>query len=427
MNFVSPKNNRIGVIHAYPTRYMVDSLRQAGWSPVLIGPASANLQGQLSGLEVLDIELTDSAKLVDAVCELHRRQPLAGLLPVYEGATVLNAQLAGLLRLRGMPLVAALASRNKFLSNQVWHGAGIPVPRTVPLLDLEQGFRVIEQTIGYPAVLKLADSMNSQGVIKVCDRSEYTQAITRLHRLLERPQDFDRNLDRNRWVYGHSEIKVIAQEYCGGAEVGVDVFVNGMESAVLGMFQKAPAHGPCFAESMSVWPTSLGVACEQDLGALAAAAVRALGVSHGMAHVEIRYADDGARVLEAGLRPGGGYTIRAVDKLTGVNTYQLLAALACGEVETPVVQGTGAMLYGGVVYQRSGRLESVTGSEIFSDIPGLLDLQVLNQPGDAVVALPESAQPHYCYYLLHGDDREAVISHHQRIQQRVQVAITPLP
>lgn len=420
---VPKSRGAVGIIHAYPSRYLIDSLVSAGWEPVLIGPSNDPFRRTLSEDSLIDVSLGDTDEIIAAVSTAHRRRPFAALLSVYEGASVLNARLSEVLELRGVPLAAALASRNKYLSNQIWRGAGVPAPRTIPLVDLENGYRAIEQVLGYPVVLKLADSMNSQGVVKVADRREYGEAIERLLSLLDRPRDFDPQVDRNRWVYGQSDIKIIAQEFCSGAEVGVDVLVNGRESIVLGMFEKASTAGPYFAESMSVWPTSLGEVLERQLGEIAARALRALAITSGVGHVEIRYSEDGPRVLEAGLRPGGAYTVRAVEQLTGVNTYQQLASLTADLTVKAPRHPRGAALYGGVVYPRTGTLRAVSGVDVFTDLPGLLDLQILNQPGDAVCALPESAQPHFCYYLLHGPSRDAVVDIHRRIQSCVHVDV----
>lgn len=421
---VSRSRGTVGIIHAYPSQYLIDTLIAGGWEPVLIGPANEPFRSVLPKDALVDTELNDAEAFMAAVARAHACRPLTALLPVYEGATLLTAQLGERLSLTCVPTVAALASRNKYFSNQIWASTGVPVPRTVPVIDWAHGYRLIEETIGYPCVLKLADSMNSQGVVKITDRMSYQHAVEQLSGLLGRPRDFNRQLDRNRWAYGQADIKIIAQEFCAGVEVGVDVLIDGPKSVVLGIFEKAPTEGPCFAESMSVWPTSLGDVKERQLGDLATQAVRALSATRCIAHVEMRYSTDGKpRVLEAGLRPGGAYTVRAVEKLCGINPYLLLAALYAGQPLPAIAPPSGAALYGGVVYPRSGILRAVTGTDGLVDLPGMVDVQILNSVGDRVYALPESAQPHFCYYLLYGSDRNDVVRTHERIQSRVCLTI----
>lgn len=417
------RDKRLGIVHAYPTRYLLDSLATDGWRVVLIGSGAA-LANHDCVEACVQVPLWDEAALLDAVQAFHRVRPFDALLPVYEGGVALTAALNERLGLPGLRPVSAHASRNKYLAYQLWSAAGVPAPRTIALPSPLHDWPDVVACLGGRAVIKLVDSMNSQGVTRVTCEEEYLAAVTRLLAMTEQAPDLDSDVDRNRFAYGRGDLKLIAQEFCAGAEVGVDLLVDEHEARVLGVFQKEPAFGPCFAEHMSVWPTDLSCEQEAELGELAVRAVRALGVERGAAHVEIRYGESGPRVLEAGLRPGGAYTVMAVERMHGINVYRALAAQLLDEPLPPLRQPEGAMLYGGVVYPRTGRLEQVHGSDVFERVPGLMDVQILNHPGDRVFALPESAQPHYCYYLLHGDSRASVVAEHQRIQAALALEIS---
>lgn len=418
------KHNRLGIIHAYPSHWLIDTLKRDGWRIVLIGDFPNRSEDALEGVDdVINVPLRDEDRLVRSVAEYHRLMPFDVLLPVYEGATALTARLAAMLGLPCFSEASAVASRNKFIASCLWATQRIPVPRSLPLVDPDDAWRIIEREFGGDAVIKLVDSMNSQGVVRVRNQQACEQALTELNGMLHSAIDIDLLRDRNRFAYGRGEVKLFVQEYCDGSEVGIDIIIDGSESYMLGVFEKAPAEGPCFAESLSVWPTSLGAAVESELGSLAVAAVRALGVTTGAAHVEIRLSQGGARVLEVGLRPGGAYTVKAAEHLTGVNSYRWLAATLAGEPLPLPTAPSGAVLYGGIVYPSSGMLSRADGLDVFDGLEGLLDLQVLNHPGDQVYALPRSAQPHFCYYLLVGNSREDVVSKHQLIQSRVQIEV----
>ncbi|MGP0172646.1 ATP-grasp domain-containing protein [Pseudomonas sp. NCHU5208] len=419
------EQSRVGIIHAYPSRYLIECLAEQGHRIVLIGNAAPELAEHPAVEALLVVPLWSAEALRQAVVEYHNIRPFAALLPVNEGTVVTTAQLCEALGLRGLPPVAALASRNKYLSALLWESQGIAVPKTVAIGDPRLAWPVIEQQLGGRAVLKLVDSMNSQGVIAVTSEAQCCSAVEQLLDMVEQAVDVDAALDRNRFAYGHSSLKLIAQSFCEGAEVSVDVFLlpDG-DDQVLAVLEKAPAPGPYFAESASVWPTSLGEAAEQELGCLAIAAARALGLREGPAHVEIRYADGRPCVLEAGLRPGGGYTVQTVEMLTGHNVYAMQARLSLGQ---PVLREArpehGAALFGGVVIERSGTLQRVDGLEVFEGLSALKHLVVLCQPSDQVQAMPRSAQPHYCYYLLGGERREELLDIHRQIQANVRLHI----
>lgn len=415
-------SKRIAVVHAYPSRYLLDALAAQDARVVLVG-AGAALAGHAAVEAVLEVDLGDAQAVRAAVRAHHDRHPLDALLPVYEGGVPLTAQIAEELGLVGVAPATALASRNKYISQLLWQSLGIATPKTLPLPAPLLDWPDIAEQLGGRAVIKLVDSMNSQGVALVANEDDYRRTVRRLLAMVADGRDADAGRDRNRFAYGRGELKLIAQSFCGGAEVGVDVFLDGADSHVMGIFEKQPSHGPFFAESMSISPTGLGASAEAELGEIAIRAARALGARVGAAHVEIRYDEQGPKVLEAGLRPGGAYTVMAIERMRGVNVYGLLARQFSGAGIGPIAPARGALLYGGIVYPRSGVLGQVRGESVFGELDGVVDVQILNRPGDRVFALPESAQPHFCYYLLEGRDRDSVVERHRRIQSTIGLSI----
>ncbi len=417
---------RVGIIHAYPNIYLIKSLQKVGCNLVLFVPKRPTFD--CSDLEaVVEVPLHQPSVVVETVADYHQQKPLDALLPVYEGATAITAQAAEVLGLGGVKFSGAQASRNKYLAYQKWSEQGIPVPITIPIREPHRGWQEIETDIGYPAMIKLADSMNSQGVIKVTSRQEYTAGVESLLEMLERPVDLNLQIDRNRLAYGNSPIKIIAQEYCPGTEVAVDCLVTKDKYQILGIFEKAPATGPYFAEKMSISPTSLSKKQVAQVSQIAVDAVLALTNGQtSAAHVEIRFTANGPKVLEAGLRPGGAYTVAAVEYLSGINPYVELLNVLLGKDLCVVSPYEKAILYGGIVIPKSGILSSVRGLDIFDSISELLDVQILNQPGEQVYCLPESAQPHFAYYLIGGASREEVLDKHRLIQKSIHLEISQL-
>lgn len=420
------KGKRIGVIHAYPGRRLLDGLGAAGLRVVLIGNGEA-WREHPAVEAVLNVPLWPVEGVFDAVRDYHARQPLDALLPVNEGTVLATAQLAEQLGLAGMPVATAVASRNKYLAALLWEAQGIAVPTTLPL-DAHTPWARVREQLGERVVIKLSDSMNSQGVIAVADERQYQAALARLYGLIAQSTAVDPLKDRNRFAYGHGSLRMIAQAYCEGREFGIDVLLQtDGEDLVLAVLEKEGGHGPYFAESASVWPTSCSRDEERQLGALAIRAARGLGLTQGAAHVEIRYRQGMPCVLEAGLRPGGGFTVQVIDLLAGLDVHAAQAGQLLGRPALPTLATPrGAVLFGGVVIERSGVLREVEGLEVFDDMQGLCERIILAEPGDWVQAMPDSAQPHYCYYLIAGEDRQAVLERHMRIQHQIRVHVETL-
>lgn len=415
---------RVGIIHAYPSKYILDSFNHAGIKVVFFVPQGVSISHE-NLEEIVEVTLYDWLTLEDIVTRYHDLKPLNALLPLYEGAVEITSIIAKKIGLFYTDLEAAKASRNKYLSYCCWKNANLPVPHTIPItntsaIDIAE---IIKSQIVYPSVVKLADSMNSQGIIRVNSDSDFSVALNDLELLLNRPENISLQIDRNRNAYGRSAVKFIVQEFCEGPEVSVDVICQNGNYYAVGLFEKAPANGPYFAESMSIYPTSLGKEKDEELYELAINAVKALNCTSGVAHVEMRYAKNSPKILEAGLRPGGAYTVMAVEYLCGINIYLQVAKIFLGlPIDKPVFTHKAA-LYGGIVYKKSGILRSVAGLEVFQDVEGLIDYKILNQVGEQVFALPFSSQPHFCYYLLGAIERKRVVNRHLDIARKIVLEI----
>ncbi len=418
------RQRRIGIVHAYPNKFLTDSLYEAGYCIVFIGNAGA-LEGHPGVEACLEAPLWDSAAVRRSVLAYHAQNPFDALLPVNEGTVVQTAELAQELGLRALSVPAAVSSRNKYLSYLLWEAQGIPVPATIPVHDADATWAHVEQHWNGKAVVKLVDSMNSQGVIAVSCRSELHEAVRQLSAMIKQSNQTDLKIDRNRFAYGRSSLALMAQSFCEGMEVSADVFLMPQgPDHVLALLEKVPSNGPYFAETASIYPTALSSAEAREIERLAIRAARALGLEFGPAHVEIRFQQGVAKVLEAGLRPGGGYTVPLIQRLQGTNVFASQARLALWEdTSLTTVNPDTAVLFGGIPYPTSGTLRGVEGLQIFDSCPQVEQLVVLNDVGDPVRAMPESAQPHYCYYLLTGKGRAELLSLHRRISESVTLHI----
>ena len=420
-----------GMIHAYPSMYLLDSLHQAGWQVVLIVPEEfddASLLQHPALIDVFKCDFNNEISIVETAINSHQQQSWDVVLPINEGCVDVSAMVAEALSLRGNSLDAARLSRDKAMTYQRLSQANIPHPTSMVVHSYQQAINASD-SVPFPAILKLADSMNSQGVIRVNNSEQYKVAMDQLFSMFNQQSTNDFSQDRNIYAYGKSGGKVVIQPFLADEEIGIDLLYCGEKTTMLGIFEKSPSVGPYFAEQYSVYPTSLSSQQIHDACELAKQTVFALGATVGAAHVEIRFSQGRPYVLEAGLRPGGGYTAIACEKLTGINTYVALAELlANGDIpknclDEATTRQPDSVLYGGILYDQSGVLTSVSGDEKIAQRDEVLDWVCLAQVGDEVFTMPDAAQPHYAYYLLKAKTREQVLDAHFAIQHDVTLDI----
>jgi biotin carboxylase len=188
------------------------------------------------------------------------------------------------------------------------------------------------------------------------------------------------------------------ESYIPGREFAVDGLVSGGNFQALAIFDKPdPLEGPFFEETIYVTPSRETAAVQQALIETAGRAVRALGLRHGPVHVELRYNEAGAWILETHARPIGGLCARALrfnaEGQAGrpIPLEELILRHALGEdVSWARLDGpaSGVMM---IPIPKSGIYQSVDGVERAAAVPGIEDVVITAKVGQRFVTLPEGA------------------------------------
>jgi biotin carboxylase len=143
---------------------------------------------------------------------------------------------------------------------------------------------------------------------------------------------------------------------------------------------------------------------------LAGEAVAALGLDDGFAHVEL-FEDTAGQwwIGEVGARRGGAALPLAVEVAYGIDTLDLDARWAAGEIPDPPVRPRpGVFGWAGVRIQRTGRIAAITGRDELLGQPGVVDAVIPAQPGQVVAAGGTGLFAGYVFY--HGDSDNEVLA-----------------
>jgi biotin carboxylase len=161
----------------------------------------------------------------------------------------------------------------------------------------------------------------------------------------------------------------------------------------LAIFDKPdPLDGPFFEETIYVTPSRLPEAAQRAVAECAAQAARALGLSDGPVHVELRINDAGPWLIELAARSIGGLCSRTLSFGTGMSLEEIILRHALGWPIASLERERPAAAVMMIPIPRGGILEDVGGLDAARAVAGIEDVTISIAKGHTIVPLPEGAR-----------------------------------
>jgi biotin carboxylase len=274
---------------------------------------------------------------------------------------------------------AARRLEDKLYQREALREAGLPTPTAVALpegADRETVER-IGASLGFPAVLKPRRASGSWHTFRVPDARALGDLWVQLTR--DEPEPL---LLEELMADGPPMPRGFEADY-----VSVETVVEAGRMTHLGITGRFPL-APPFRETGFFIPASLPAGRECEVLDLAGAALRALGMSVGAAHTEIKLGAHGLEVIEVNGRVGGGVPdmLRLAAGVDIVKlTMRAALGLPSGIERVPVARQVGYRFF----YQppaSARRLESIDGLERLKALPGVESVGLHYPPGTEIDA-----------------------------------------
>ncbi|HEY6104502.1 MAG TPA: ATP-grasp domain-containing protein, partial [Anaeromyxobacteraceae bacterium] len=177
---------------------------------------------------------------------------------------------------------------------------------------------------------------------------------------------------------------------------------------LLALFDKPdPLDGPFFEETIYVTPSRHPAALQEAVRRVAAEAARALGLTEGPVHAELRLPPGGPVVLEVAARSIGGLCARALRFGAGLSLEEIVVAHAVGLPLSTLARESRASGVMMLPIPRRGILHGVSGLTAARAVPGVEDVVVTIPEGREVVPLPEG-DAYLGFLFARGDGPEEV-------------------
>lgn len=334
------------------------------------------------GAGFLEIPLEDPQTAAQAIASHSAEVPLDAVIAVDDQGLLAAAMASELLGLRHSPPAAVALTRDKAAMRYAFARADVPQPRFEVVSP--SGAAEAAARIGTPVVVKPPSLSASRGVIRADSPSEAETVAVRVAGILRDA--------------GEDDSRLIVESFVPGPEVAVEGICRSGQACVITVFDKPdPLDGPYFEETIYVSPSRLPDDLLDAVEQVACRAVRALGLTDGPFHAELRVGEAGRRtpdgsepvhVLEVAARTIGGRCSKAMRLENGWTLEELVIANALGEGwPPPAPAGPCGVLM--IPIPAPGVFRGVRGLDDVRAIPGITGVDITVPVGRMVRALPE--------------------------------------
>jgi biotin carboxylase len=322
------------------------------------------------------VDFADPPGAAAVAAELASRNPLQAVVPADEAGVLVAAHIAARLGLRGNSVRAVAATRDKLVLRERLEEAGVTQPRWWLWADQESPPRV-----QFPAVVKPLDQAASRGVIKVEDRTQLLAAGQRVRSML---------LADPECASPAASIPLLVEEFVAGPEVAVEALLVAGEMRLLAIYDKPePLDGPFFEETIYTVPSALAPARQGEVVAALEIVVRALGLSEGAIHAELRLSGAQPALIDLASRSIGGRCSRVLHFKSGRTLEEILLLAALGEDPGNLEldgRARGVMM---LPIPKSGTVRSIPGREAVLAMAGVEEVELTVPVGGRVASWPE--------------------------------------
>lgn len=277
-----------------------------------------------SAKELADIFIEENFFDVDFMEKCCRDHDVCGVMPSSELSTEVAARLANKCGLPGNDIENGFGGKNKFvMRTKAARLSSVKQPRYQLYQD--------GQEVLFPVVVKSVDSCGKRGVSIAYNEEDLRQAVLQAGEY-------------------SSDGGALLEEYInGGQEYSVECLSYGKgKHQVIQYTQKESAGPPHFVEIAHHQPANLSEAMKARIDKAAWDILEELGLTCGMAHLEIKVVDNEIYFIEVGARGGGDHISDTLTPLsTGFDYYK--AAIEChlGSYEPKAVT---SQLYTGIYF-----------------------------------------------------------------------------
>ncbi|TCP55889.1 ATP-grasp domain-containing protein [Tumebacillus sp. BK434] len=384
----------------------------------------------------------DRTTLQNILAEIEQEADIAGMItgngPFCKDGLVC-AHVAALAAERGLPSqgeAALYLANNKYLMRDKFRATGV---NTIDFgLALDEASAAAEANrIGYPVLMKPINGVASHLIMK-CNSAEEVVANFR-HAMEKLPGSTFQSFYEGAHSFPNAQGELVhfdpmrcllLEQYIPGREVAVEVLITEDRYIPLVVQDKAvlTEDGRSVYEDLLITPPVRFTEEEcRELEACAVAAAQAIGLKNSIAHIELRYGENGLgpQVLEINSRIGGGFTHEVLRSIVDVDYVSTYVELMTGTYQAKAHYERKNDPHGFFILfaPHAGFYESIEGLDELKAMPGVISTMQPFPVGSQISGDEEEV------FLLMAwmkvDNYEHLLSTYQKAKEIIKFKITP--
>ncbi|MFF4097631.1 ATP-grasp domain-containing protein [Streptomyces sp. NPDC001834] len=329
--------------------------------------------------DVLSVNPLDHEALAAAVDRLHQQRPVDAVVPGFEYSVPSAAILAARLGLPGLPVDAANKLRHKHLMRDALDRAGIRSARhRVVHTDRPDWRSVVETAVGdlpLPCVVKPVD-LGGSVMVRLAHTME--EAVLAVGDIANAGPD----------AYGLTPRPLaLIEEFITGPEFSVEGYIAPDGPSIVSITRKLLGDEPYFVERGHVVELLQDTTLGASIRTYTANVIKALGLTTGVFHGEVRITAQGPVLMEMGARLPGDHICELIELALGVDLAAVFVDALLGR-ETPAYRPdpASARAAGIRFLLRPGLAgySTVTGFDEAQALDGHVDSALAYAPGQPV-------------------------------------------
>lgn len=384
------------------TRAMASSLHHPADHPIY------------SSDEILVTETNDIENLLKQLELVYERNPFDGATTLCDYYLKAVARVARHFGLPGNDPEVVDTVINKGTMRTKGEHLGVSMPGFHLAATLTEALETAQQ-MTYPLVIKPVDLCGSIHVTCVENALQLQKAFNKLAQVTHNARKQPRPM-----VF-------LLEEFMQGQEVSVETITREGRTETIGITDKLVTGFPFFIEQGHMFPAQLSPRQVQDISSFVVSALEKFGVSHGIAHTEIKLTDKGLRIVEINLRRAGNRIDRLVHDVTGIDMNDEIVRMAVGDPSSAAIDRTayrGSAAIEMLVPKKNGTIVGVRGLDNLRDNPYVTDWEVKIKAGDKIQTATNNN--HYMgHVMLYDPVTENAREHLPAVLEAFQIDVVP--